>query len=43
VLRIAQMGARARTTSRTDMNEQSSRSHCIFILTLLQLLSDGST
>lgn len=43
VMKIVKSGAKFRATSKTDMNERSSRSHSLFIMTLIQVLSDGSS
>ena len=43
VLNLLQRGEKNRTTSSTSMNETSSRSHSLFVLTVVQKLPDGST
>lgn len=43
VLDLLQRGEKHRTTSATGMNETSSRSHSLFVLTVTQRLKDGST
>ena len=43
VLNLLQLGEKFRAVSATNMNSVSSRSHSLFIITLQQKLSDGST
>lgn len=43
VLHLLELGFQRRKTISTDMNEQSSRSHAIFMLTLTQVSADGSS
>lgn len=43
VLECLRQGERARSTSSTLMNDTSSRSHSLFVLTVVQRLPDGST
>lgn len=43
VLDVLRRGERQRSVSSTHMNETSSRSHSLFVLTVIQRLKDGST
>ena len=43
VLGLLQTGFQRRRTVATDMNERSSRSHAVFMLTLSQVFQDGSS
>jgi kinesin family protein 5 len=43
VLDLLRRGEKQRSTSATGMNETSSRSHSLFVLTVIQRLKDGST
>jgi len=43
VLQLIKLGEKYRAVSATDMNAESSRSHSLFILNLLQKLPDGGT
>ena len=43
VLELLHRGEKQRSTSATGMNETSSRSHSLFVLTVAQKLKDGST
>lgn len=43
IISLLQLGEQSRATASTNMNAVSSRSHSLFVITLVQKLKDGST
>lgn len=43
IFALLRLGEQSRTTAATNMNSVSSRSHSLFVITLVQKLKDGST